>query len=70
MASHKVWSGYSLIHQSKEDSQPTLFLFRTSGILTVKLAQLYSNYNVYVAPNLDLVITFDWRVLLTQGQHI
>ena len=35
-----------------------------------RLLVLHCNYNGAVAPKFDLVITFDWGVLLTQGQRV
>ena len=35
-----------------------------------RLLVLHCNYNGDVAPKFDLVITFDWGVVLTQGQRV
>ena len=35
-----------------------------------RLLVLHCNYNGAVAPKFDLVITFDWGVVLTQGQRV
>ena len=52
------------------------FCFRSTTIPSAvrtfgqRLLVLHCNYNGAVAPKFDLVITFDWGVLLTQGQRV